>query len=72
MYKIIPAPSFTKQIKKLAKKYPQITKDFSELNSDLKQGIFKGDKLQGYPGEVYKIRIGSIDQKKGAFFICRL
>lgn len=65
MYKIIPVPFFSKQIKKLAKKYPGIIKDFSKLNKDLKQGIFKGDRLQGYPGEVYKVRVGSIDQQKG-------
>lgn len=56
---------FRHRIKKLSKKYPRVKQDLVGLLNDLEQGKFKGDKLQGYPGDVYKIRIGSIDQKKG-------
>ena len=64
-YQVQYSDVFKRRIKKLVKKYPHIKKDLSELLDDLEQGIFKGDKLQGYPGEVYKIRLASSDQKKG-------
>lgn len=57
--------SFKRRLKKLTSKYPRIKNDLSELLDDLEQGTFQGDRLQNYPGEVYKVRIGSIDQKRG-------
>jgi len=55
--------SFPGISKKLKKKYPQIKKDLEPLIEKLAQGIFEGDKLQGFIGDVYKVRVGSIDQR---------
>lgn len=65
MYVIRPLAFFPQDLKKLKKKYPQIKKDLEPLIEKLEQGIFEGDKLQGFIGDVYKVRVGSIDQKKG-------
>jgi mRNA-degrading endonuclease RelE of RelBE toxin-antitoxin system len=65
MYNIIPSSSFSKELKNLAKKYPRIKQDYADLLDSLEQGDFQGDRLQDYPGVVYKVRIGSIDQQKG-------
>ncbi|MCA1795842.1 MAG: type II toxin-antitoxin system RelE/ParE family toxin [Desulfobacteraceae bacterium] len=56
---------FKRRIKKLAKKYPRIKQDFSELLDQLEQGDFQGDEIQGFQGKIYKVRVASIDQKKG-------
>jgi len=65
MYIIRPLAFFPQNLKKLKKKYPRIKKDLEPLIKKLEQGIFEGDKLQGFIGDVYKVRVGSIDQKKG-------
>jgi mRNA-degrading endonuclease RelE of RelBE toxin-antitoxin system len=54
-----------KAIRKLIKKYPKVLKDINPLIEQLEQGIFEGDKIQGFAGDVYKVRIASTDQKKG-------
>ena len=65
MYTIRPLAFFPQNLKKLKKKYLRIKKDLAPLIEQLEQGIFEGDKLQGFTGDVYKVRVGSIDQKKG-------
>ena len=66
MYIIRPIAPFTKNLKKLKKKYSRIKTDLSPLIKNLEQGIFEGDKLQGFDGDnVYKVRVASSDQKKG-------
>jgi len=66
MYIIRPIAPFTKNLKKLKKKYPKIKNDLSPLIENLEQGFFEGDKLQGFEGKnVYKARVPSTDQKKG-------
>lgn len=65
MYIIQPTPLFEKKKNKLKKKYPHIEKDYGSLVKKLKQGEFEGAELQGFSGSVYKVRIASIDQKKG-------
>ena len=65
MYIIRPLAFFPQDLKKLKKKYPRIKKDLEPLIENLEQGIFEGEKLQGFIGDVYKVRVGSIDQKKG-------
>lgn len=64
-YQVEYSAVFKRRIKKLISKYPRIKQDLSNLIDQLEKGIFQGDKLQDYPGEAYKIRVGSIDQKKG-------
>ena len=65
MYIIRPLAYFPRDLKKLKKKYPRIKQDLEPLIGQLEQGIFEGDKLQGFIGDVYKVRVNSIDQKKG-------
>lgn len=65
MYIIRPLAFFFQDLKKLKKKYPRIKKDLEPLIEKLEQGIFEGVRLQGFIGDVYKVRVGSIDQKKG-------
>ncbi|SLM30569.1 putative Toxin-antitoxin system, toxin component, RelE family [Desulfamplus magnetovallimortis] len=65
MYEILTTPLFNRNIKYLSKKYPNAKKDFSDLLDNLEQGIFEGDLLQNFSGRVYKVRVGSIDQRKG-------
>ena len=56
---------FKRRIKKLAKKYPHIKQDFSDLLDQLEQGVFQGDEIQGFQEKVYKVRTSSSDQNKG-------
>ena len=65
MYQVEYTALFKRNLKKLAKKYPRINRDLSNLLDQLENGEFNGDELQGFVGSVYKIRVGSIDQKKG-------
>ncbi len=65
MYEIELTYPFKRDLKKLSKKYPRIKQDFSTLLDQLESGNFQGDELQGFPGTVYKVRVGSTDQKMG-------
>ena len=66
MYQIEYTTLFKRNLKKLAKKYPQIKQDLSNLLEQLENGIFKGEKLQEFSDSLlYKVRIGSTDQNKG-------
>lgn len=65
MYQIKYTASFKRDLKKLSKKYPQIKKDLSSLLDQFEEGIFEGDELQDFPGTVYKVRVGSTDQRRG-------
>ncbi len=65
MYKVKITSLFALSSKKLKKKYPKIKKDLTSLVQQLKQGVLEGNKLQGFVKDVYKVRVASIDQKKG-------
>lgn len=65
MYKIKTTTFFNRSLKKLSKKYPNIFSDFKELLEQLEQGDFQGDRLQGFSGQAYKVRVASSDQNKG-------
>lgn len=65
MYIIQPTPLFDNAKNKLKKKYHNIDNDYKALIEHLKQGVFQGDKLQGFPDDTYKVRVASTDQKKG-------
>lgn len=65
MYKVLYSAPFKRNLKKLIKKYPRIKKDLSALLDQLEEGVFQGDQLQGLSCSVYKVRVASIDQKKG-------
>jgi len=65
MYSIKPTVVFQKNTKKLLKKFPNIKNDCLDFIAQLKQGFFVGDKLKGFDEKVFKVRIGSSDQRKG-------
>ncbi len=56
---------FAQTSKKLKKKYPHIKDDLIPLVKKLRQGILEGDRLQGFEGNIYKVRVASSDQKRG-------
>ena len=39
------------------------TPDLTPLVKKLKQGILEGDRLQGFEGNIHKVRVASSDQK---------
>lgn len=53
-FRIIPTTNFEKELKLLAKKYPNIQKDIKELEKELEKNPQQGDKL---PKSCYKIRM---------------
>ena len=65
MYTVQPLHIFEQLKNRLKKKYPRIEQDYAPLVQRLKQGDFEGDELQDFSALVYKVRVGSIDQKKG-------
>ena len=64
-YKITALSYFRKKIKKLKKKYPQIKEDLIDLLPVLKENPQAGEKPPGTNIPLYKIRMGSRDQKRG-------
>ena len=65
MYSVKITDTFAREIKKLAKKYRRIKKDFLPLLEKLEAGQFLGDAISGFENKVYKMRVPSSDQKKG-------
>ena len=65
MYKILTTSLFERNIRRLSKNFPRIKKDLLPLLEQLENEIFEGDLLQEIQALVYKVRVGSIDQKKG-------
>lgn len=65
MYTVQPTPFFENAKNKLKKKYPHIEDDYSSLVQNLKKGEFPGAEIQGVTGQVFKVRVASIDQRKG-------
>lgn len=61
-YSIKTIPAFDKEIKKLAKKYPSLKKEFSELIAALKQNPEQGTSLGN---NCYKIRLAIASKNKG-------
>jgi mRNA-degrading endonuclease RelE of RelBE toxin-antitoxin system len=44
-YEIIPTPNFSKEFKRLAKKYPSLKEDIRKLTENLKEDPFQGIEL---------------------------
>lgn len=61
-FNIIPTPPFEKEIKQLAKKYPSIKKDFSQLLSQLMQDPRSGTSLGN---NCYKLRMAISSKGRG-------
>jgi mRNA-degrading endonuclease RelE of RelBE toxin-antitoxin system len=61
-YKIFTIPPFDKQLKRLAKKYPSIKDDFSDLLRSLKENPEQGTSLGN---NCYKVRLAIASKSKG-------
>ncbi len=61
-YKIIATDYFSKQLKRLAKKYPSLTTEFNELIAEIEQDPQSGTPLGN---NCYKIRLSIASKGKG-------
>jgi len=64
-YSVETTKEFENRIKKLAKKYKNIKKDFEKLLNDFESGNFIGDAIKGFKNKVFKIRMRSSNMQKG-------
>ncbi|MDZ7759156.1 MAG: hypothetical protein U5L00_02735 [Desulfovermiculus sp.] len=61
-YKIIPTETFKREVRRLAKLYPNIKNDLQALHQDLVQNPKTGTPLRH---KTYKLRVKNTDIKKG-------
>jgi mRNA-degrading endonuclease RelE of RelBE toxin-antitoxin system len=61
-YEVAVIPNFRKELKKLAKKYPSLKEDFSNLIENLQEKPFQGNSLGN---NCYKIRMAITSKGKG-------
>jgi len=61
-YKISTSPEFTKQVKKLAKKYPSVKSDLEVFQKELQQNPTLGTPLGN---DIYKVRVAIASKGKG-------
>ena len=61
-FKIIPTKFFSRQLKRLAKKYPSLKDDLSALNKELKEDPMMGEPLGK---DCYKIRVAITSKGQG-------
>lgn len=59
------APEFTADFKKLNNRYHHIDTDLRPLLDELRRGTTPGDRLQGLDGLVYKVRLKNTDAQRG-------
>lgn len=60
----IPEP-FLKELRRLARKYPAVLKEFDSLATQLKADDRPGDKIPGVGYDVYKVRLKNPSAKRG-------
>ena len=61
-YKIVPQPTFVREVKRLAKKYKSFKDDLKQLNGMLSDNPLSGDDLGG---GLRKVRMAIADKNKG-------
>ncbi|MFM9265602.1 type II toxin-antitoxin system RelE/ParE family toxin [Tychonema sp. BBK16] len=59
------APTFTKNLRNLAKKYRSIRNDIQPVIEQLEQGELPGDRISGTGYDVFKVRVINNDIQKG-------
>ncbi|MBF2018441.1 MAG: type II toxin-antitoxin system RelE/ParE family toxin [Rivularia sp. T60_A2020_040] len=59
------APTFNRNLRKLAKKYRSIRSDIQPIIEQLERGELPGDKITGTNYAVFKLRIRNSDIQKG-------
>lgn len=60
----VPAP-FLRELRRLAKKYPAVLKQFEKLAEQLKADERPGDKIPHVGRDVYKVRLANPSAKRG-------
>ncbi len=58
-------PEFKRNLRQLAKKYRHIREDVQPTIDQLADGAKPGDQVTGVQHEVYKVRVGNSDARKG-------
>lgn len=58
-------PTFTRNLRTLAKKYRSIRNDIQPVIEQLEQGELPGDQISGMGYEVFKLRVRNSDIQKG-------
>lgn len=59
------APTFTKNLRNLAKKYRSIRDDIQPVIEQLERGELPGDQISGIGYDVFKLRVKNSDIQKG-------
>jgi mRNA-degrading endonuclease RelE of RelBE toxin-antitoxin system len=59
------APTFERDLKRLARRYPRIRQDLEPIIQDLAAGNTPGDRLAGLQTVAYKVRIANRDARRG-------
>lgn len=59
------APTFTKNLRNLAKKHRSIRNDIQPVIEQLEQGELPGDRISGIGYDVFKVRVRNSDIQKG-------
>ncbi|MGB3492917.1 MAG: type II toxin-antitoxin system RelE/ParE family toxin [Elainellaceae cyanobacterium] len=59
------APTFNRNLRKLAKKYRRIKQDIQPVVQQLQQGELPGDRISGVSYPVFKLRVRNSDIQKG-------
>lgn len=59
------APTFTKNLRNLAKKYRSIRDDIQPVIEELERGELPGDQISGIGYDVFKLRVRNSDIQKG-------
>ncbi|PSB02654.1 type II toxin-antitoxin system RelE/ParE family toxin [Merismopedia glauca] len=59
------APTFSRNLRALAKKYRSIQNDIQPIIEQLEQGELPGDRISGIGYAVFKLRVRNSDNQKG-------
>ncbi|XZN93767.1 MAG: type II toxin-antitoxin system RelE family toxin [Microcoleus sp.] len=59
------APTFTKNLRNLAKKHRSIRNDIQPVIEQLEQGELPGERISGIGYDVFKVRVRNSDIQKG-------
>ncbi|HVU12730.1 MAG TPA: type II toxin-antitoxin system RelE/ParE family toxin [Phototrophicaceae bacterium] len=65
MPEVVYAESFFKAVSRLQKRYPHAHEDVEALADRLEAGELPGDRVQGLPFRVYKVRVKNRDVQRG-------
>ncbi len=65
MRRVESAPTFERDLKRLARRYPQIRNDIEPIIDRLAAGETPGDRVRGVQSIVYKVRVANSDARRG-------